>query len=120
MTVPIQAIIILSVLFLISLIANVILVWYARASIIQLSFVSDNIGDLKDTVEAYAKHLKSVYELEMFYGDETLSALMKHTDELQDSLGNYDDFYDLFDILPNETTEVLVEEIQEEADAPQT
>ena len=50
----------------------------------------------------------------MFYGDETLAALMKHTDELQDNLGNYDDFYDLFDILPNETTEVLVEEEQQE------
>ena len=117
MTVSIQIIIVLSILFLISLIANAILVWYARASIVQLSFVSENIGDLKDTVQAYAKHLKTVYELEMFYGDETLAALMKHTDELQDSLGDYDDFYDLFGVLPIEATEVLVEETQEEADA---
>ena len=117
MTISIQAIIILSIVFLISLIVNAVMIWYARASIVQLSFVSENIGDLRDTVQAYAGHLKTIYELEMFYGDETLAALMKHTDELQQSLGDYDEFYDLFGAPPSEATEVLVEETQEEADA---
>ena len=115
MTISIQAIIILSIVFLISLIVNAVMIWYARASIVQLSFVAENIGDLRDTIQAYARHLKTVYELEMFYGDETLAALMKHTDELQQSLGDYDEFYDLFGAPPSETTEVLVEETQEDA-----
>ena len=53
----------------------------------------------------------------MFYGDETLAALMKHTDEMQNSLNDYDDFYDLFGAEPLETTQVMVEETQEEEDA---
>tara|TARA_B100000287_G_scaffold324029_1_gene308097 strand:- start:509 stop:871 length:363 start_codon:yes stop_codon:yes gene_type:complete len=117
MTISIQAIIILSVVLLVSLVVNAVMIWYARASIVQLSFVSENISDLKDSVQNYAKHLKSVYELDMFYGDETLAALMKHTGELQDSLDDYDDFYDLFGAAPLEVTQVMVEETQEEEDA---
>ena len=117
MTISIQVIIILSIVFLISLIVNPVMIWYARASIVQLSFVSENITNLRDTIQSYATHLKTVYELEMFYGDETLAALMKHTDEMQDSLNDYDDFYDLFEAPPLETTEVMVEETQEEDDA---
>jgi hypothetical protein len=117
MTISIQVTIILSVIFLISLIINAVMIWYARASIEQLSFVSNNITDLRDTIQSYATHLKTVYELEMFYGDETLAALMKHTDEMQNSLNDYDDFYDLFGAEPLETTQVMVEETQEEEDA---
>jgi len=117
MTISIQVIVVLSVVLLTSLIINAIMIWYARASIVQLSFVSDNISDLRDSVQSYAKHLKSVYELEMFYGDETLASLLKHTDEMQEGLNQYDDFYDLFEAPPLETTEVMVEETQEEEDA---
>ena len=43
------------------------------------SHVSDNIGDLVEIIENYRKHLKKVYELDAFYGDETLKFLMDHT-----------------------------------------
>jgi len=117
MTISMQAIIVLSAILLISLVVNAIMIWYARASIVQLSFVSDNIINLRNTIQSYATHLKTVYELEMFYGDETLASLMKHTDELQNDLNDYDDFYDLFGAPPLETTQVMVEETQEEEDA---
>ena len=117
MTLSIQTLILLSLLLVISLIVNAIMVWYARASIVQLAFVSENIADLKNSVSAYSAHLKSVHELEMFYGDETLGALMKHTNELQENLNDYDEFYDLFGAPLADVAEVDVEEILEEANA---
>lgn len=35
-------------------------------------------------------HVKSIHELEMFYGDETLGLLMKHSKELSEKLEEID------------------------------
>ena len=48
--------------------------------------ISRNIGDLTDIIDNYGKHLKKVYELESFYGDETLKFLMDHTHAIRDIL----------------------------------
>ena len=45
--------------------------------------ISDNIGDLVEIIESYRSHLKSVYELDTFYGDETLQGLMDHTNAIR-------------------------------------
>ena len=37
-------------------------------------------------IEEFSEHLKVVYEMETFYGDETLRALLEHTGNLSDSL----------------------------------
>ena len=36
------------------------------------------------------KHIKSIYELEMFYGDETLKSLMDHGTQLSSQLEKID------------------------------
>jgi hypothetical protein len=48
----------------------------------------------------------------MFYGDETLAALMKHTTDLHDSMAVYEEFYDLFhqDTEEEEETEITTQE----------
>jgi uncharacterized protein involved in cysteine biosynthesis len=63
----------------ISFIANVVLYRLASWQAKDLTLVSDNIGDLIEIIKNYAEHLKRVYELEAFYGDETLQHLMEHT-----------------------------------------
>ena len=114
MTVSFQIAIVIGLVLLVSLVLNGILIWYARASIVQLAFVSENINSLKESIGVYETHLKSVYELDMFYGDETLGALMQHTTDLHDSLLLYEDFYNLF----QEVDGADIEEVEEEdADA---
>ena len=108
MTLSIQTLILLSLLLVISLIVNAIMVWYARASIVQLAFVSENIADLKNSVSAYSAHLKSVHELEMFYGDQTLSSLLEHGKQLTNILENVDLLEE------NDTEEDTTEEETEE------
>jgi flavodoxin len=65
-----------------SVAANVILFRLALWQSKDLAVVSDNIGDLIEIVDNYKKHLKKVYELDTFYGDETLKFLMDHTNAL--------------------------------------
>jgi len=108
MTIATNLIIVLTIIFTISALLNAVLIWYTRVSIQKFSFISENIQDLKDSIAHYENHLKSVYEMEMFYGDETLKSLIEHTRALSGSMSLYDDFYDLFGI------EVLEEEIEEE------
>ena len=46
---------------------------------------------MSELVSNYQVHLKSVYEMEMFYGDETLQHLMNHTRSLSLLLEDYED-----------------------------
>ena len=71
--------ILLGALLTLSVGMNVVLVRLASWQAKDLTIVSDNIGDLVEIIDNYRKHLKKVYELEAFYGDETLKFLMDHT-----------------------------------------
>ena len=72
---------------------NIFLFWYLRKVINKLMFVSENLSDLVEIIKNYQKHLKQVYSLEMFYGDETLEFLMQHANGLIDILKDYEDVY---------------------------
>ena len=109
----IQAAIILGVILLASLSLNGLLIYYIRISIMKFATVSDGIQTLRDSVEGFSQHLKHVYELEMYYGDETLQALIEHARELSSSFEEYDEFYDLFDLGP-----VIEEEEEEDMEEP--
>ena len=63
----------------ISAVANVLLFRLASWQAKDLTIVSDNVGDLVEIIKNYGQHLKKVYELDSFYGDETLKFLMDHT-----------------------------------------
>ena len=89
-----------------SLIFNVVMFWYLRKLTQRLSFIYQNIGDVSDIIANYRVHLKSVYSMEMFYGDETLKFLMDHTRSIGDLLEDYQD------------PEFFLEEFEEQ-DAPQ-
>ena len=67
----------------VSVVANVVLIRLASWQSKDLSMFSDNIGDLVEIIESYRSHLKSVYELDTFYGDETLQGLMDHTNAIR-------------------------------------
>jgi len=62
--------------------ANIVLVWFSKEQSKQLLYVSQNLGDLVELLANYKEHLRKVYGMEMFYGDETLKGLMDHTNAL--------------------------------------
>ena len=81
-----EASIILGLVLLVSLIVNVMLFRLAMWQSKDLTLVSDNIGDLVEIIESYRNHLRDVYQLDSFYGDETLEGLMTHTNAIRSIL----------------------------------
>lgn len=74
-----------------SLIFNGVMFWYLRQLTQRLTFIYDNIGDVSDIIANYRAHLKSVYSMEMFYGDETLKYLVDHTRSVSNLLEDFED-----------------------------
>ena len=84
---------ILSLILLLSLGINVLLFVYSRNVAQKLVMISDEIGDMRAAAASFANHVKSVYELEMFYGDQTLQALMDHARSFREYMYEFDFIY---------------------------
>ena len=69
---------------------NIFLFWYTRKLLSNLLYISENLNDLYDEVLKFRDHLNKVYGLEMFYGDETLKALLRHARGLAELFDDYE------------------------------
>ena len=87
--------IILIAISTLSVLVNVGLFVYTRAILARLLFVSEELGDLQGMVDGFAKHLQSVYELETFYGDQTLQGLLEHAVSFNEQLETFEWVYSL-------------------------
>ena len=94
------------VALILSATANVVAFWYIRKLLTRFLFISQNLSDLVEVIKVYRNHIKSIYSLEMYYGDETLKKLISHTVSLSELLEDYEDIYSI--------TEPLLEEDDEE------
>ena len=103
--------IILAIVLVLSLLFNILMVWYSRQLTSKLTFIYDNIGEVSEIIANYRVHLTNVYSMEMFYGDETLQHLLKHTQSIGVLLEDYED--------PEFFLEEFEEESEEEAPSPQ-
>lgn len=99
-----------------SLLLNSVLIWLSVKQARNLSYISENANDLVDIVSNYRNHLKKIYEMEMFYGDETLEYLMEHTRSLVEILEDqYGDIMFIAEPLEiNYKEEEIAEENEEE------
>jgi hypothetical protein len=70
-------------------------VFYVVTLLRKLFFFAENINELRMEVLDFLEHLKSLYSMEMFYGDETLKALITHTKHLKEKIEEFEDFYEL-------------------------
>jgi len=122
----VEVIAIVSVLLLFSMTFNIFLIWYIKTTLSKLLFVSENLLFLKEAIEAYAKHLKTIYQLETYYGDETIKFLFEHTKALLTKILDFDDVIALSDkqelILDDREVEIVDsthEEKEETIENPQ-
>ena len=95
----------------VSAIFNIFVFVYARGALARLLFVSEELGDLQQMVDSFAKHVKSVYELEAFYGDQTLQHLLQHAVSFNEYLGTFESIYSL-----TEEEGPITDEEEEEVD----
>ena len=83
--------IILAIVLALSLSFNILMVWYSKQLASRLTFIYDNINEVSGIIANYRVHLKTVYSMEMFYGDETLQHLLNHTKSLGLMLEDFED-----------------------------
>jgi hypothetical protein len=93
MDIMIRVGLVLGMILTLSLVINVVLFMYSRNVTRKLGMIANEMADLRDATTSFANHVRSVYELEMFYGDQTLQALMDHARSFRDYLGEFDYIY---------------------------
>ena len=64
---------------LLSLTANAVLIWYCRKLVRNLWYGIKNVDELQKLLNEYSGSLQSLYELEQFYGDETIKVAIGNT-----------------------------------------
>ena len=109
--------IILCAITVLSVALNICVFLYARSAISRLLYVSNELGDLKDMVDSFSNHTESVYQMEMFYGDQTLEELMNHAQSFNEQLETFEFIYSLTSgpTIEQEDTELATEERTAEA-----
>ena len=78
--------IILSIFFIVSTTTAVILVWYVRKVLLKLYLLQEIHSSAFEKIDSFRDHVSKIHELEMFYGDDTLQSLIKHSTDLGDYL----------------------------------
>jgi len=108
----------LGIAFVISALLNVVFFWLLREQSKRLSVVADNSSDLIELISSFRNHVKAVYSLDSFYGDETLEGLMAHARSLsallEDQYGEFADLAEEIEYQEEEIQEDAEEEIQKE------
>jgi hypothetical protein len=108
----------LIIALILSIMGNFFSIWYIRRLLAKVLFVSQNLTDLVDLLETYRNHLRKIYSMEMFHGDETIQFLIQHTNSLLDVLEDYSDIYLMTE--PMELDELQDEESYDETTRTET
>ena len=77
-------------------------VWYVRNLLGLMYQMTMDVQEMEDRMVEFSKHLENVYEMEMFYGDETLAQLIRHSKEVVEGINQ---FRNLFEIENDKTNE---------------
>ena len=68
---------------------NIFGFWYVRDILGRLTWISQNIEDIAQVVAIYQGHLKAIFRLEQFYGDQEIEGLIEHTRATIEILEDY-------------------------------
>ena len=85
------AIFILIMSLIISLAVAIFFIWHSIRLSRMLMYFSENTNDLLDSLTDYTEHVKSVYGLESYYGDQVLHNLLKHSQNIVEQIEMFDD-----------------------------
>lgn len=85
----------IEILLAISVVLNVMFVWYIIQLLKRFLNISDEIEGLFISLEEYEEHVDIVYNLERFFGDTTLENLLRHAKALSERARNFRATYDI-------------------------
>ena len=76
-------------LLYISVLVNLALLWWSSRMLGDMKDVESDIDGMLEEVDGFRQHLEKLYELEMYYGDETLASLIDHSRDTVNSILNF-------------------------------
>lgn len=79
----------LGIALLISLGCNIIAFYYIRDILGRLGWLTQNLANLSELIRGFQEHIRGVYELEKFYGDDDIKLLVEHTNDLIEVMDDY-------------------------------
>ena len=82
--------IMLSIIVVLLLATVAFLVWFTYNLTRQIRYYDDELREIVAIVKNFTEHLDAVHEMEMFYGDETLRNLLRHSKEIVNTFSSYD------------------------------
>jgi len=65
---------------------SIVMVWYVRKVLLKLYMLQEVHNTAFERIDSFKEHIEKIHELEMFYGDETLQEMIKHSKELSEYL----------------------------------
>ena len=80
-------------------------VWYVRGLLRVMYQMTVDVQQMEDEMVEFSKHLDNVYEMEMFYGDETLGQLIRHSKEVINSINMFRNIFEIENDKTNEEKE---------------
>jgi len=95
---------------LFSVVLNGLLIFYATRLARRMLIVGSNIDSVYEMISVFRMHVEQIHEAEMFYGDQTLQALIDHSKGILDSLDEYGDLMALVEIETEEEGDAEKEE----------
>ena len=79
----------LTIVLLMSLGCNLLAAVYIRDILGRLGWLTQNLANLTQLIRGFQKHIRGVYELQKFYGDEDINLLVEHTNDLIEVMDDY-------------------------------
>ena len=92
-------------LLTLSVVVNIFLLLYSRWLINIVRVKEEEAESLSIVINQYVSHVRSVHEMEMFYGDQTLQSLITHGTALIEKVQEFD-----YIVLQEPEDEVLTDE----------
>ena len=97
-------------------ISTALLGWFCYKLVFRINFVSNNLTELYGRLDEFDQHIDFIYELEMYYGDETLKNLIRHSRDLRNYMKKYKEIMELLD----DEQQIIEEEEEDDEDSETT
>jgi hypothetical protein len=71
--------------------------WYATKLLGTVRFIQENAEAIQAISEDFKQHLNAVNQMEMYFGDETLSELLKHAEHVSTQISTLNEIMEIQD-----------------------
>ena len=76
--------------FILSLALNVLLIWYVRkVQVDYILYLRDNLEEFAFMHNQFTEHIDEIYNMEMYFGDQSLSKLLEHSKFVSEQTQQY-------------------------------